>query len=159
MEDASYGGLLNGDFRIGIVFVGQDDKTNVLMAREGVPAKAVARQSLRSIVANGTSLQCCDHDHNTINKITPSVNLYPDPPRCLSDSLFVGDEGNALLCVSLHSTTICPSDVFAYYYSLLQYLKEKANTFLEVEGKPPISSELSMKHFSSGEAMPLVAIF
>ena len=105
------------------------------------------------------SLKCADHDHSTIDKITPSVHIFPNVPQRLSDSLYVGDEGNAELRVALHSATLEPSDVFKHSLSVLEDMISRANIALEAEGRPVICvKELNIKGFSGIDAMPLLQV-
>ena len=70
--------------------VGKYDKTNISVARWGPAKKAVARQSYNAIVPKHQDFFCADHDFSNIYKITPTVNAYPNPPKHLTDSLYIG---------------------------------------------------------------------
>ena len=111
--------LLNCDYRVGVGLVGCDDKTKIFMARGGVPVRAVARQSGNAVVGRGVDLVCADHDHTAIDKVTPTVHLYPNHPRSLSDSLYVGEEGGPELRVYFIATAE-KSDVFHHNYTVLE---------------------------------------
>ena len=152
-------GVLNNNFRVGVGLCGQDDKSNVNTARWGPAARAVPRQSSKAIVSRGVHLQCADHDHSTIDKVIPTVHLYPTPPRNLSDSLYVGHEGGTQLRVSLHSATLEKSDVFHHNYAVLEDLVDRANELLKSEGLPMIDINKLSMHRVGEIAMPLIMIF
>ena len=75
--------ILNCDYRNGISVIGKDDKTNINCSRWGAPVGAVARQSNKAIMPAGVRLQRADHDHTNIDKITPSVHMFPNVPKNL----------------------------------------------------------------------------
>ena len=104
--------LLSRDYRFGIGIVGKDDKKNISVAKWGPATKAVAQQSYTAIVPKDQDLFCADYDFSTIDKITPTVHAYPNPPKYLTNSLYIGEEGSDRLRVALHSATLCKSDVF-----------------------------------------------
>ena len=81
--------------------VGKDDKTNISVARWGPATKAVARQSYTEIVPKDQDLFCADHDFSTIDKIAPTVHAYPDPPKYLTDSFYIGGEGGASIDIQI----------------------------------------------------------
>ena len=70
--------------------VGKYDKTNISVSRWGPATKDVARQSYTEIVPKYQDLLCADHDFSTIDKITPTVHAYPNPPKYLTDSMYIG---------------------------------------------------------------------
>ena len=129
---------LNCDYRLAVSLVGKDDKTNNSTARWGAPARAVVRQSNNAITLSSMTLKCADHDHSTIDNITPSVHSFSNVPQRLSDLLYVGDEGNAKLWVALHRATFEPSDVFKHSLSVLEDIISRANVALEAEGRPVV---------------------
>ena len=109
-----FSALINSDYCIGIVMVGKYYKTNISVVRWGKTTKAVARQYYTEIVPKYQDLFCADHNFSTIDKITPSVHAYPNPPKYLTDSLYIGEDGGARLCVAFHGATLCKSDVFQH---------------------------------------------
>ena len=107
--------------------VGKYDKTKISVARWGAKTNYVAQKSYSAVVPKDQDHFCADHDL----KITPTVHLYPNPPKYLIDSLYIVEEGGAILRVALHSATIWKSDVFHHNYAVLNDLVDKANEILE----------------------------
>jgi hypothetical protein len=115
------------NWNIGLVAVGQDDKTSVPVSRD-IPVAAVAHQSGRgAIVPSGHMVQACDHDF-TADKIVPSVKNYMNIGRSTGESLYSGDEegGNGTVQVALHDHTFEPSNIFAHHSSVLLELEQRA---------------------------------
>ena len=140
--------------------VGKYDKTNISVARWGLETKAFARQSYNAIVPKYQDLFCADYDLSTIDKIRPTVHAYPNPPKYLTNSFYIGEEGGDILCVVLHSANLCKLDVFQHNYAILNEIVEKANEILENKMQPRIyMNSLSVEGFTGSRAMPLVTIF
>ena len=126
----------------------------------GPSTKDVARQYYTAIVPKDQDLFCTDHNLSTIEKNTPTVHAYPNPPTYLTDSLYIGEEGVSRLRVALHSTNLCKLDVFKHNYSVLNDLVDKAKEILENEMQPSIDmNSFSMKGFTGYRAMPLIRVF
>ena len=123
----------------------------------GPSTKDVARQYYTAIVPKDQDLFCTDHNLSTIEKNTPTVHAYPNPPTYLTDSLYIGEEKGSRLRVGLHSVTICKSDVFHHNYAILNELVEKPNEILENEMQLSIDMNLlSMECFTGSRVMPPV---
>ena len=102
---------------IGLVALGQDDKTSVPVSRT-VPVAAVQRQSGLSIHPVNSQIIAADHDF-TAEKFIPSVTHYFNIGRDMGSSLFSGGEdGNGIMEVSIHDHTFKPSNVFAHMTSI-----------------------------------------
>ena len=105
------------------------------------------------------TIKCADCDHQIINKFTPSYHLIPNISLQLSDSQYIGVEGNAELHVALHSAKLNPSDMFKHSNIVLEDMAARANVSLREEGCPTIGVEdLNMVGFPGMEAMPLVKV-
>ena len=55
-----------------IIMGGCDDKSNIQVGNV-IPIEDTPRQSNRSVVRSGTSVQSCDHDYGGVANIVPSV--------------------------------------------------------------------------------------
>ena len=58
---------------LGLIYVGQDDKTGVQVGRT-FPISATAQHSIREIVLTGQSVECGGHDFSSEN-LTPSATI------------------------------------------------------------------------------------
>ena len=110
---------------IGLVALGQDDKTSVPVSRT-VPVAAVQRQSGLSIHPVNSQIIAADHDF-TAEKFIPLVTHYFNIGRDMGSSLFSGGEdGNGIMEVSMHNHTFKPSNVFAHMTSIFLELERRA---------------------------------
>ena len=110
---------------IGLVALGQDDKTSVPVSRT-VPVAAVQRQSGLGINPVNAEIIAADHDF-TAEKFVPSVTHYFNIGKDMGSSLFSGGEdGNGIMEVSIHDHTFKPLNVFAHMTTVLLELERRA---------------------------------
>ena len=62
-----------------------------------------------------------------------------NPPKYLTDSLYIGEEGGSRSHVTLHSATLCKLDVFQKNYAVLNDQVDKVNEILKNKMQPNIN--------------------